>query len=155
MTDTKDMPKPVARGVITIEPLYSSATVTALMAERDAAIARAEAAEIRLKTYEEVDEEVNAKFVRISDNLAKAAIARAERAERLLFLLREFYTFYVVKTKLGASHHHQIWQQIAEVLGDLNTAKLSRDDWAFITRPHFDLEDGFISPAIVNKEGGE
>lgn len=169
MTDTKDMPEPVAwryrvdegdgwhllrhwydaAGMrddgFETDPLYSSATVTALMAERDAAIARAEAAEIRLKTYEEVDEEVNAKFVRISDNLAKAAIARAERAERLLaeakMALEPFADIADTEEEVGREDQEDERVLIVQAGGCQIGA--------------LDVSHFRAARAIVNKEGGE
>lgn len=57
----------------------------------------------------------------------------------LLWLFREFYTFYVTQTKLGANHHHPIWAIIADALSEynINDMKHTESTWRFITQPHY------------------
>lgn len=76
--DDPDMPDDV--------PLYADdpaarSALPALIDRVEKAEAEREAALSRLKTYEEVDAELNAKFVKISDANALKATARAEAAE--------------------------------------------------------------------------
>jgi hypothetical protein len=56
-----------------------------------------------------------------------------------LRLFREFYNFYVTQTKIGSSHHHPIWQRVAEALGDDNNKKTSDAEYAYITGPYWEL----------------
>lgn len=66
---------------------------------------------------------------------------RLEDQQRMIFLMREFYQFYVTQTELGASHHHEIWQDIACLLQDEDPYKYNRpmtkEEHQYITGPHW------------------
>lgn len=60
--------------------------------------------------------------------------------QNLLFLFREFYSFYVTQSKIGSSHHHPIWGDIACILDEvgLNYKKMSEEEYRYITGPYYD-----------------
>lgn len=53
-------------------------------------------------------------------------------AEYNLWLFREFVLRNATQWKLGASHHHPIWTQIADILGDNNNKQLTKEEYNFI-----------------------
>lgn len=70
----------------------------------------------------------------------KAAADHLEEQSKLLFLFREFYSFYVTQSKIGSSHHHPIWGDIACILdgADLNHNRMTDEEYQYITGPYFD-----------------
>lgn len=53
-----------------------------------------------------------------------------------LRLFREFVLANATQWKAGASHHHPMWQRVAETLGDDNDSKMTSEEYRFVTGDH-------------------
>jgi hypothetical protein len=63
-----------------------------------------------------------------------------EETRTTLYLFREFHLFYVVKEKIGASHHHPIWARVSAALTNFRTG-MSREEYEYITGPYWRYVD--------------
>lgn len=56
----------------------------------------------------------------------------AENLRTALRLFREFVQNNATQWRIGASHHHPIWQMVAETLGDDNDLKPTEAEWQLV-----------------------
>lgn len=88
------------------------------------------------------------------DAVCCLAAQRLEKQAHMLFLFREFYSFYVTQSKIGSSHHHPIWGDIACILDSagLNHKALSVEDYQYISAPYYNYYEVRIKNEELYKE---
>lgn len=62
----------------------------------------------------------------------KQTEALVEDVRRTLFLFREFVSNNAKVWALGSSHHHPIWQQVAETLGPINSDRPTEQEYPLV-----------------------
>lgn len=99
----------------------------------------------------EIDRAVQAALDAAPPAPVPAVGEREQELLRVLRLFREFWMFYVTQTKLGASHHHPMWAEVAKALGGDYVEAMTPEEWDFITGPHFKTERPFPDAALTGE----